>query len=428
MRSLEKSEQLFRLSQETLAGGVSSTLRNVMRPVPLYLEKGKGSRVWDVDQNEYIDYIMGYGPLILGHSNSELLEEVNRATLNGQQFGMQHQAEIEMSRMIVKQVPCAEKVAFSGSGTEAVMLALRLARAFTGKQKIVRFEGHYHGWYDGIYTSFPATGSGGPDSIAATQGQSENALKDILIVPWNDAPKLEAVMKEHGHEIAAIITEPVLCNSGCIYPVEGYMELIRRLATEHHALFILDEVITGCRVAAGGSQERLGILPDLTTMGKAIAGGYALSLVAGRRDVMDLISNGKVAHLGTLNGNMVALSAGVATLNILNRNDGEVFKRMESLSDALVRGLDKLLDAKGLPHLIHHFGSVFHLMFTELKEVRQYSQFLTRDAAQYNAFAQAALHEGVLLRPSGLWYTSAAHSMEDVEETLRRLAKAIDRI
>ena len=428
MRSLEKSEQLFHLSQETLAGGVSSTLRNVMKPVPLYLEKGIGSRVWDVDQNEYIDYIMGYGPLILGHSNPELLAEVNRATLNGQQFGMQHKAEIEMSRMIVDQVPCAEKVAFSGSGTEAVMLALRLARAFTGKQKVVRFEGHYHGWYDGIYTSFPATVSGGSESIAATQGQSENAIKDILIVPWNDARKLEAVMKEHGHEIAAIITEPVLCNSGCIYPVEGYMELIRRLATEHHALFILDEVITGCRVAAGGSQERLGIRPDLTTMGKAIAGGYALSLVAGRRDVMDLISNGKVAHLGTLNGNMVALSAGVATLNILNRNDGEVFKRMESVTDVLVEGLDKLLDAKGLPHLINHFGSVFHLMFTELNEVRQYSQFLTRNAAQYSAFAEAALQEGVLLRPSGLWYTSAAHSMEDVEETLRRLAKAIDRI
>ncbi|GGD99182.1 aspartate aminotransferase family protein [Paenibacillus nasutitermitis] len=428
MRSLEKSEQLFHLSQETLAGGVSSTLRNVMKPVPLYLEKGKGSRVWDVDQNEYIDYIMGYGPLILGHSNSELLEEVSRATLNGQQFGMQHKAEIEMSRMIVNQVPCAEKVAFSGSGTEAVMLALRLARAFTGKQKIVRFEGHYHGWYDGIYTSFPATVSGGSDSIAATQGQSEQALKDILIVPWNDAQKLEAVMKEHGHEIAAIITEPVLCNSGCIYPVEGYMELIRRLTTEHHALFILDEVITGCRVAAGGSQERLGILPDLTTMGKAIAGGYALSLVAGRRDVMDLISSGKVAHLGTLNGNMVALSAGVATLNILNRNDGEVFKRMESVSDALVEGLGKLMDAKGLPHLINRIGSVFHLMFTELKEVQQYPQFLTRDVAQYTAFTEAALQEGVLLRPSGLWYTSAAHSMEDVEETLRRLEKAINRI
>ncbi len=428
MRTLVMSEQFFRLSQQTLAGGVSSTLRNVMKPVPLYLEKGKGSRVWDVDQNEYIDYVMGYGPLILGHSNSELLEEVQRATLNGQQFGMQHKAEIEMSRMIVDQVPCAEKVAFSGSGTEAVMLALRLARAFTGKQKIIRFEGHYHGWYDGIYASFPAAAEEGFSAFAGTQGQSVNALKDILVVPWNDARKLEEVMKEYGHEVAAIITEPVLCNSGCIYPAEGYMECIRRLTREYGSLFILDEVITGCRVAAGGSQERLGILPDLTTMGKAIAGGYALSLVAGRREVMDLISEGRVAHLGTLNGNMAALSAGVATLNILNRSDGEAYLRMESVSDALAEGLGKLLETKGLPHVINRIGSVFHLMFTDLKEVRHYSQFMARDAAKYSAFAEAALEEGVLLRPSGLWYSSAAHSMEDVQITLQRLERAIDRM
>ncbi|WP_256757787.1 aspartate aminotransferase family protein [Cohnella sp. WQ 127256] len=428
MRSLEKSEQLFRLSQQTLAGGVSSTLRNVMKPVPLYLEKAKGSRVWDVDLNEYLDYVMGYGPLILGHSDPELLEEVQKATLDGQQFGMQHWAEIELSRMIVDQVPCAEKVAFSGSGTEAVMLAVRLARAFTGKQKIIRFEGHYHGWYDGIFTSFPDTIDEDLSAYAGTQGQSENALKDILVVPWNDSKKLEAVMVEHGHEVAAIITEPVLCNAGCIYPVEGYMECIRRLTSEYGSLFILDEVITGCRVASGGAQEWLGIMPDLTTMGKAIAGGYSLSLVAGRREVMDLISEGRVAHLGTLNGNKVALSAGVATLNIINRNNGELFKRLERVSEALVEGLRVLLAAKEIPHVINRIGSVFHLMFTELKEVVHYSQFMARDAVKYSAFAEAALMEGVLLRPSGLWYVSAAHSMEDVQITLQRLESAIDRL
>lgn len=387
-----------------------------MKPVPLFLDKGKGSRVWDVDGNQYIDYILGYGPLILGHSHPELLEYVSKAMQKGQQFGMQHQ------------VPCADKVAFSGSGTEAVMLAIRLARAFTGKQKVVRFEGHYHGWSDLVFTSFPTLGAVTHPSAPGTQGQSPLALEEVLTVPWNDPEALITVMEEHGHEIAAVITEPVLCNSGCISPSEGYLELIRKLTKEHQAVFILDEVITGFPLTPGGAQERFGIAPDLATMGKAIAGGFALSCVAGRKEIMDLIAEGKAVHLGTLNGNMVSVSAGIATLNLLNRNGAEAYKKLESVSEALTDGLRELLVSKEIPHVINRIGAVFHLMFTDLEEVTTYSQFMARDSAACSAFAEAALQEGVLLRPSGLWYVSMEHTMEDVEETLARLNKAIDRM
>ncbi|MFD2327731.1 aspartate aminotransferase family protein [Cohnella sp. GCM10020058] len=429
--AMDQSYALYEQSKETLCGGVASNLRSAMKPVPLFLESGSGARVFDVDGNEYIDYILGYGPLILGHSHSELLEALSHRLASGQQFGMQHRGEIELSRRLVQLVPNADKVAFSGSGTEAVMLAIRLARAYTGRSKVIRFEGHYHGWSDVIFTAFPMN-AGAPASdmtaLAGTNGQSAHALEDIIVVPWNDKDRLEAVLKKCGNEIAAIISEPVLCNSGCLHPLPGYLEWIRERTRDLGIVFILDEVITGFRVSPGGAQERLGIQADLVTMGKAIAGGFPLSAVAGRREIMDLISQGVVNHMGTLNGNVLSISAGILTLDILNRDEGAAYRHMEKMTERLVRGLKALLAGHGVAHTINSFGPVFHVMFTDQPEVRHFSEFLKRDAAGYSRFVEEALRQGVVLRPSGLWYVSAAHTEQDIDETLERLKKALLRL
>jgi len=342
---------------------------------------------------------------------------------------MQHIREIQLSQKIVELVPSADKVAFSGSGTEAVMLALRMARAFTQRQKVVRFEGHYHGWSDAIFTSFPAPGmSDGSSSLAGTAGQSVKALEDIILLPWNDADRLEEALKRHADEIAAVIMEPVMCNSGCLSPKPEFMAKLRRLTEQLGIVLIFDEVITGFRIGPGGAQEQLNILPDLTTMGKAVAGGFPLSVVAGKREIMDLISEGKVSHLGTLNGNVMSMAAGLATLSILNRDEGAAYGHMRRVADRLVAGIHELMEAKGLPHLINRFGPVFHVMFTKLSAVSTFDEFNQRDAGLYARFAQFALEEGLLVRPNGLWYISASHTDQDVDDTLNMVRRALARL
>jgi glutamate-1-semialdehyde 2,1-aminomutase len=422
-----QSERLYEQSKQTLAGGVASSLRAAMKPVPLFLQSGKGARIRDVDGNEYIDYIMGYGPLILGHSHPQLIEAVCSKMREGQQFGMQHEGEIALSRRIVELVPCADKVLFSGSGTEAVMMALRLARAYTGRSKIIRFEGHYHGWSDAIFTSFPSPdmAQGDRHSLAGTVGQSEHALEDILLLPWNDPEALQRTLETQGEQIAAVITEPVMCNSGCIRPLPGYLESMREWTRKAGTVLIFDEVITGFRVGIGGAQERLGITPDLTIMGKAVAGGFPLSVVAGHREIMDLVSNAKVSHLGTLNGNVVSMAAGLAALDILSKNNGSIYEEMEQIADRLIAGLQEIFAVSRIPVLINRFGPVFHLMFTGLREVSNFTAFNQRDSARYARFAEMALTQGLAVRPNGLWYVSATHTSAEVEETLeivRRIA------
>jgi glutamate-1-semialdehyde 2,1-aminomutase len=425
LRQLKKSKDMLEESKQYLAGGVASSLRLAMKPVPLFLERGQGSRVWDVDGNEYVDYILAYGPLILGHSHPELVHAISEQMTCGQTFGMQHRNEMELARRVVELVPGVEKVVFSGSGTDAVMLALRLSRAYTGRQKIVRFEGHYHGWSDSIFTSFPSPDMRQNSSNVGpgTAGQSAIALEDVIVIPWNDEAKLIDTLERYGDEIAAVITEPVMCNSGCLYPKQGYLETMRQATREKGIVLIFDEVITGFRVSPGGAQQRLGILPDLTTMGKAIAGGIALSAVGGRSDVMDLISNGVVSHLGTLNGNSIAMTAGLTTLQVLNKEKGTAYNSMEKITNHLVDGIKEVFQQRNISHLINQFGPVFHFMFTDETEASTFDQFNQRDSAKYAYFAQEMLMEGVLVRPNGLWYISAVHSEKEVVETLSAIKR-----
>lgn len=429
----ETSRQKYEESKRYLAQGVASSLRAAMKPVPIFAQSAAGSRLTDVDGNEYIDYMLGYGPLILGHAHPAFVKSVQAALTQGATYGVQHEGEIELSRRLTELLPCAELVALSGSGTEAVMLALRLARAFTGKKRIVRFHGHYHGWSDAIFTSFPAADMGRSLEAAGserqvlpgTAGQSEIALSEVLLLPWNDAEALERALREGQDDIAAVISEPVMCNSGCILPAPGYLEKMRELTAELGIVMILDEVITGFRIGLSGAHGHFGIRPDLVTIGKALGGGVAVSAVAGRRDILSLIEQGAVSHLGTLNGNRVATSAALATLEVLSGEGGAAYRRMERIGDMLTDGIRERLSHYGKKGIVNRFGPVFHMMFTEEEGVAHFASFNRRDAAAYSIFAEKMLYEGMMLRPNGLWYLSLAHEEKDVRETLAAVERAL---
>lgn len=430
----EQSRSYFEESKKVLAGGVASSLRAAMKPLPLFVESAQGVIVKDVDGNEYIDFLLAYGPLILGHSHPVLTDKIHQQMKKGFTYGLQHQGEIELAKRLTELLPCADKVSLSGSGTEAVMLALRLARAYTGRNKIIRFHGHFHGWSDTIFTSFPSPdmqkgGSHANDQVLpGTGGQSLHALEEIILVPWNDPEALAKTLEEHKGEIAAVISEPVMCNTGCILPKAGYLEKMRELTKEHGIVMILDEVITGFRVGMNGAHGKFGIQPDLVTIGKALGGGIAISGVGGHHQIMSLVEKGEVGHLGTLNGNGISTTAALAVIDELSKDNGAVYHKMDRITQQLVDGIEGLFKKHQISGLINHFGPVFHMMFTEEKEVHDFNAFQKRDAQKYSQFAGIMLDEGVLVRPSGLWYVSAVHEEEHIEKTLQAMDCAFQKM
>lgn len=434
-KTFDTSRAKLAEAKQVLAGGVASTLRGSMKPTPLYVKSASGVTVTDVDGNSYIDYQLAYGPLILGHAHPGFNAKIGEALNKGITYGLQHDGEIELARRLTEVLPCADKVVLSGSGTEAVMLALRLSRAYTGKNKVVRFHGHYHGWSDSIFTSFPSPDMMQKETSAAansvppgTKGQSELSLQDVILLPWNEPETLEKTLRERGHEIAAVISEPVMCNSGCILPLPGYLEKIRELTRELNIVFIMDEVITGFRLSPGGAHARFGITPDLVTVGKALGGGIALSAVGGRKDIFELIDSEQVSHLGTLNGNGVATAAGLAVLELLNENNGAVYDKMEGNAVRLAEGIRSLFEKHGLRGVVNQIGPVFHFMFIDEDVVAHFDTFQRRNSGLYAKFAELMLDEGVLLRPNGLWYVSAVHEQEHVEQTLQAIDRAFVRL
>lgn len=436
MNNYNTSRVKLQESSKCLAGGVSSSLRASMKPTPLFAQSASGVRIRDVDGNEYLDYLLAYGPLILGHANPALTERIHNAMVKGYTYGLQHEGEIELAERLVEILPAVDKVAFSGSGTEAVMLALRLARAYTGKQKIIRFHGHYHGWSDAIFTSFPspdmkndsAPTVGLTEILPGTGGQSLNSINDIIMLPWNDPQALEQALKLHQHELAAVIMEPVMCNSGCIEPREGYLEFARKWTEQLGIVLIFDEVITGFRMSLGGAHGRFGIYPDLVTMGKAIAGGVSLSVVGGKEEIMKLITTGQVSHLGTVNGNCIAIAAALATIEELSKDEGKIFDQMEKIAQQLVVGIRELFVKHQIKGLINQIGPVFHIMFIDQLKVADFETFQLRDAGKYVAFAEQLLNEGILVRNSGLWYVSTLHRETEVQETLGAIDRALTKV
>jgi glutamate-1-semialdehyde 2,1-aminomutase len=430
MNPFTRSNRAFQQSQSYLAGGVSSMMRAAAKPAPLFFRSASGATLTDFDGRRYLDYAMGWGPLILGHSHPVVVKAVRKQLEKFQLLGAQHELEIEVARNICRLVPSAQLVAYSNTGTEAVQLALRLARAFTGRQKFVKFEGHYHGWADSVLLSYhPANHNSRPrQAVPASEGQSRSLYKDVFILPWNDPEALDCLLAKHGDEIAAIITEPILCNSGCLLPLPGYLEEMRRLSRRHNIVLIFDEVITGFRASLGGAQSLLGVFPDLTILGKALGAGFPISAVAGRKTIMELIPRKRVVHAGTFNGNPISLAAANAALGVLSAGQGRVLMQLHRRGERLKEGISRLAARAQIPCLLNGIGSVFHLSFTTRRSVRNYRETLDADTQMRDRFIQAMLESGVYLIPDCRWYPSAAHTPADVETALRAVERAFRKI
>lgn len=431
VRSFDHSLSLLQEAKHYLASGVASSVRLGARPHPLYFERGEGSKLFDVDGNELVDFVMGWGPLIFGHSPPRLLDAVTEALQRGQTFGAQSRSEVSLARQITEVVPGAERVLFNTTGTEAVMSALRLARAFTTRTKIVKFEGHFHGWSDGIFHSVaPLANEFGdarrPDTVPGTAGIAGTATKDVIVLPWDDLEVVEEVLATG--DVAAVVTEPYAFNTGIGAPEAGFLEGLRSLTTRYGALLIFDEVITGFRVALGGAQERLGVTADLAIFGKALAGGFPLSAVTGPSHLMEMIATQKVRHLGTFNGNIVGTAAGDATVRILREGKDRVYEELEAKARNLASGLKKAADSAQLPMLIQRVGSILYLHFTSKRSLRDYRDTVDSDRELYARFVEELAYEGVHANPRGLWYVSTAHSSEDISFTIEAARSVMQRL
>ena len=412
--SHDKSAALFERAKGSIANGVNSDVRLSMKPFPLYFSHGEGAMLYDVDGNEYIDYALGQGPLILGHSHPAILGAVESAMREGQIFAGQSELEIEAAEMVVRLVPCGGLCRFGLTGSEAVHAAVRLARASTGRTKLLRFEGHYHGWLDNVLVG-PGDGD---DAAPMTRGQSPGAVSEVIVQPWNDLDAIEATFARHGDELAAVIMEPVMFNTGAIPPAEDYLEGVRAYCDRYGSLLILDEVITGFRLAPGGAQEWLGVTADIATYGKALAGGFPTSAVVGRSDLMERFGNG-VNHSGTFNSNVISMAATLAALTELTRDDNAAYKRIEATGTTLMRGLSEIGERLGLPLVIQGYPAAFFVGFSDGGPITNASDFADQvDTARYERFALALQSHGVRVLERGLWYVSAVHNEEHVESSL----------
>lgn len=428
------SGQMFERASKVLPGGVGSSARSVRAgwaPYPPFIESGTGSRIRDVDGHEYIDYLLGLGPMLLGHRNPEVTEAVVRAISDrGTVFGLPHELEAEAAEKVCAAVPSLDMVRFANSGSEAVGTAVRLARAFTGRKKILRFEGMYHGWFDTVYWSnHPKLELAGPDDapvpVPAGAGMAPHMADSLVICQWNDAEALERILDEQGDQIAGILTEPMMLNTGCIMPVPGYLAKMRELATKHGIVLIFDEVITGFRLARGGGQERFGVLPDLTTMAKGIAGGFPVAAIGGRREIMTLIADGRYSHSGTYNSNVLAMAAVSATMDVLARPG--TYEQLDRLGAKLLDGYREIATRHGAAHEVQGVGPVGQIWFTDAP-IRTY-----RDAARhakpdvFTAWWHEMMARGILFHPSQdeNLFVSTAHTDEDIDDTLEAADEAM---
>lgn len=427
-RSWDKSRSLLDRARRSLTGGVSSPFR-VKAPEPLYFEDGRGPRLKDADGNWYIDYTLGWGPSILGYRHPVIVEAVRRAAEGPHTYGAQHELEFLVSEKIQSLMPCAERVSFTSSGTEAVQLAWRLCRAFTGRNLILKFEGHYHGWMDSALISYhPSAGEVGPwespTPVAHSRGQVPNAADNVIVAPWNSLEAVERIFARRGGEIAAVVTEPVLCNSGCILPRSGYLAGLREISRKHGALLMFDEVITGFRLALGGAQEYYGVTPDLATFGKAVAGGLALSGVAGRAEILEMTIDGGVAFGGSFNGNPIVLAGSHATLGVLAAEDGAALKQAHRVGESIMEGIRAEARRRGLPVLVSGFGTAFAVHFTPKSELFEYRDVLDDDPAALRRLVITLLEEGVYILPDGRLYVSVVHSDDDAAQTVAAFERA----
>jgi len=427
-----RSRAWYERAQQSLIEGVNSPSRGaaVYADGPVVLERGRGSHVWDLDGNEYVDFMMSFGALIQGHAHPKIVEVVSQTIAQGSHFAAATPAELDTAERFRRMVPTAEAVRFANSGSEATMLALRLARAHTDRTKFLKFEGHYHGWYDPYCLnghSHPANQLGpkeNPTRFPDSAGIPSTVFDNVVLAPWNDIETLEIIMRQHGRDLAAIITEPIMANMGCILPRDGYLQKVCDLAHEYGALFILDEVVTGFRYAPGGCQQHYGLKPDLSTFGKALGAGFPVGAVAGPRVILDRMrwgSEGMVLHYGTFNGHRLTMRVIAANLDLLAANDGAAYKQLYSVGDAAIAGLRDIFRRRKIAAIVQGFGPMFQIYFTGRDAIHDYRDYCQHaDTAKYSRFIHGLLDRGIYMTPSnGLhWIISTAHTMQDVEALL----------
>jgi glutamate-1-semialdehyde 2,1-aminomutase len=425
--TLDGSAALYGAAREVVAGGVGSNDRSLVHPHPIFVSRGSGSRIWDVDGNEYIDYLLAYGPLILGHAHPVLIEAVERQLRNGSVYGIPHRLELEVGELLAEVYPSIEMVRYSSSGTEAVLGAMRLARAATGRNLIVKFEGQYHGWLDQVAISYapPADKAGpaeAPVVVPVSEGQPAGTYADTVAASWNDSEGLERLFAERGSEIAAVLTEPLMCNFGVIEPVPGYLKTLRELCNRFGAVLIFDEIQTGFRVGLSGVQGRYGVTPDLTCLGKALSGGFPISAIGGRREIMELIADKRVFHAGTYNSNPLCLAAIPAVVSVLS--EPGTYERMESLSARLRHGLAELLRPIG--GYVQGTNTMFGMAFGPGPGGNM-RDLWHNDADRVFALKRELRLRGVYTKPTprDICYVSTAHTEHDISTTLDRAEAAV---
>ena len=431
---LPKSEKLFAQAQQYIPGGVNSPVRSfrAVGGTPPFIARGQGCRVWDVDGHEYIDYLGSWGPLVLGHAHPAVVAAIQKAAAQGTSFGAPVEQEVELARRICQALPSVEKVRLVNSGTEACMSAIRLARAFTRRDKIIKFAGCYHGHADGLLVK---AGSGAlTHGVPTSAGVPASYASETLVADYNDIASVAALFRACPEQIAGIIVEPVAGNMGVVPPVEGFLPALRRLTAEHGALLIFDEVITGFRLGYGGAQGLFGIKPDITCLGKIIGGGLPVGAYGGRSDIMELVAPlGPMYQAGTLSGNPLAVTAGLATLTELQVPGA--YSRLESLSRRLAEGLQKAFAQAEVPCTINRVGSMLTGFFSPApaaehggpRPVQTLAQVERCDVARYNRYFHAMLERGVYLAPSQFeaGFVSLAHTDGDIDRTVAAAAEAL---
>jgi len=418
----EKSAALLERSQKVLAGGVSSEFRKFNHPHALFYERAEGVYTYDVDGNEYLDFTLSQGPMIVGHSHPHVLKRVREYSEKGQLFAGQHILEIELAEKLNKHIPSAELMRFCLDGSTAVQTALRVARAKTGRNKFIRFEGHYHGWLDnvswGLTLDKEKMGAReAPTPLPWTSGIAEDAEHEFIILPWNDLELVKRTMAKNHNEVAAIITEPVMCNSGCILPEEGFLQGLREICTHYDSALIFDEVITGFRTGLGGAQKYYGITPDLSIFAKALASGYPISAIVGKKEWMHLVAEGKVIHAGTMNSACAMVAAALGTIEVLEEEG--THERIYALGRRLMNGLRKASEETSQNLLVQGLGPMFHTGFSNATKVKEFRDLDAYEQRKSKLFVQGMQQRGVRIIGRGLWYISAVHEEKHVDHALK---------
>lgn len=428
--SYKNSKEIYNKAVKFIPGGVNSPVRafkSVHREAPIFVKKAKGSKLWDEDGNEYIDYICSWGPMILGHNFKNVIEGVREEIENGSSYGLPTKLEVELAELITKCCPSMDKVRLTTSGTEATMSAVRLARAYTGRNKILKFEGCYHGHSDALLVK---SGSGLlTDGYQDSNGITEGVLKDTLTVPFGDREKIKEVLEKNN--VACLIMEPVPANMGVISPDVEFLKFVREICTVTKTVLIFDEVISGFRLSLGGAQEYFGITPDMTTLGKIIGGGYPVGAFGGKEEIMNLVAPiGRVYHAGTLSGNPISVRAGLETVSYLYNNKETIYKELENKTKYITENLEKLAKKYNVPVCINRLGSLYTIFFTERDEVKNLEDALSSNTENFATYFNTMLDNGIVIPPSQFeaHFISLALTDEDIAKTLEVAEKAFKNI